>query len=867
MRVERADKKAGHRVLRLVALAMLVVTSASLSATRAGNFCYRGNPELLNGRVIDVSDTMVALSSLFWAEIRRDTTVIISESPSIFLVIDNSGSMQTSPGNDSSGIRFTIASAYIDSVQAKFPGAEVGLAVFGSYLYFDPNDRPCFTVCGAQANGAYVPLLKLDSVYSAYSNQTGYQILKSLLAVSTYDTGADQYVGLTYQPTDTVLRGKGCNLTAGFDAVKSAMASATASRCSQYVVLFSDGEANAPGGDTTWYFRDSVINVPTTFSVFFPVGTVPAGLQTMTTNIRVNGYDTSTTPDSGCTTRSAYFSCNAADLMGTLSDQIWDINQTPNATLPSVITVNGFLSTQRAGDSCFVFNNYIPLTGQITPVNVATVYSVYKNNVHIRDTTISSSYNVRTMPNTNPTWSPSQADSFQVWTWDRDFGFRYNNTPIQFIADTMDSVQLYFTFDSGTAHYGYDNVYIDLYNKIAPIDHQQIQLSRVSDNVFSGKFKRQVSATANVDELPAILQYRGANDSVVAVFRNREQLTTGKVQLPLDTLRKTVGFVNVAMNIAVNDTTITGGDTTGPIKVSATVGGTPVDSNWVMDSVRYTLLPATARTGDMVLRTGNQWARFTGLLLDTINARYIVVTLPLPNGVQLSDTMQVRVKYLPANRLWIEADNTPDSYQPNPFGTMTLTSPMMLGTAWAILRDRFNNLVGFSTSTTWISRDTAVATVTNGNQATGEGIVVRGTSGGTTWIIARNDSDTALQDSFMVVVSIIGYDQLRIMRYIGGTLTRTYQLYDTMPKTATLYVQAHRTDGLGGNGGWVDVAGTWSLSATLTGRTSSLPPSSSNSWSFTPIEFRPRQRLIRCCLLPERRRTSSLSIRKQARRT
>jgi hypothetical protein len=59
---------------------------------------------------------------------------------------------------------------------------------------------------------------------------------------------------------------------------------------------------------------------------------------------------------------------------------------------------------------------------------------------------------------------------------------------------------------------------------------------------FSGKFKRQVSATANVDELPAILQYRGANDSVVAVFRNREQLTTGKVQLPLDTLRAAIAL-------------------------------------------------------------------------------------------------------------------------------------------------------------------------------------------------------------------------------------------------------------------------------------------------------------------------------------
>jgi len=32
----------------------------------------------------------------------------------------------------------------------------------------------------------------------------------------------------------------------------------------------------------------------------------------MTDNIRVNGYDTTTAPDSGCTQRSTYWACNAA---------------------------------------------------------------------------------------------------------------------------------------------------------------------------------------------------------------------------------------------------------------------------------------------------------------------------------------------------------------------------------------------------------------------------------------------------------------------------------------------------------------------------------------------------------------------------
>jgi hypothetical protein len=521
--------------------ASLLMTAAGVSAgTGAGGFSYRGDPQLLDGRTIDVSDTMVAMSNLVFAEIRRDTTVIYIDTSSIFLVIDNSGSMQTSPGNDRSGSRFTLAGAFIDSVMAKYPGAEIGLAVVGSSLYFDPADRPYFTACGTQTLGAYVPLLKLDSVYSAYGNQTGLQIIKSLLAVSTYDTGVNQHISLTYQPTDTGLRGKGCNLTAGFDAAKSAMAAAKASRCSQYVILFSDGEANAPGGDTTWYFRDSARDVPTTFTVYFPDSATlqnSVGLRTidtMTRNIRVNGYDTNNAPYSGCTMRSFYTPGNLATMMSTLFPVVWQVVRYPNRVSPTLCTVNGVLSTTRSGDSAFLFNNYFPLTSQTTPINILFVFSIFRNNIKVKDSLITSSYNIRTLPNLSRAWNPVR-DSFDIWTWDRNFSFRYNNNLIQFIADTMDSVELYFTFDSGTARYGYDNVYIDLYNAMAPIDSESIPLARISDNVFSGKFKRQVSATANRGD--RLLQYCGPGDSVIAVFRNRENLTMGKVRLPLDTLR------------------------------------------------------------------------------------------------------------------------------------------------------------------------------------------------------------------------------------------------------------------------------------------------------------------------------------------
>jgi hypothetical protein len=547
-------KSAGCNVLRSVVLATLVLTIGNSSAAQVGQFCYRGTTELLNGRTVYVSDTMAALSFIFFAQTRSDTTVITSETPSIFFVIDNSGSMSGASGNDPNGLRFSITSACIDSIRAKFPSAEVGMAVFGSYLYFDPSDRPFFATCSTQAAGAYVPLLKLDSVYSAYGNQTGYQILKSMLAVSTYDTGADQYIGLTYQPTDMALKGQGCNITAGFDAVKSAMASAKASRCSQYAFLLSDGEANAPGGAATWYFRDSTRGVPTTFTVFFP-GTATLqnspGLReidTMTRNIRVNGYDLSKPADSGCTQRSNYWSCNPVNLtMSLFTNNIWSIIEITDQTQPEQITVNGRTSTLRSGDTMFYYG-MIPLTGQITPFNIDLMYYLYKNNVKVGDTTEHISYNIQTLPHGSSAWSPVK-DSFDIWTWDRALSFHYalgaTDTPISYIAQTMDSVELYFTFDSGTAKYGYDGAAglglpVYLYNKFPfanGIDQEVVYLQRVTGNIFSAKFKRQVSGMAS--PIDHVLQYHGSTDSIVAVFRNQE---SDKVVLPLDTLRVVIAL-------------------------------------------------------------------------------------------------------------------------------------------------------------------------------------------------------------------------------------------------------------------------------------------------------------------------------------
>ncbi|MBN2188185.1 MAG: VWA domain-containing protein [Chitinispirillaceae bacterium] len=861
-----------------IAVVLMSFTASTLTAqvgTRVGNFMYRGNASDLRDDTIDVSDSMTAISSTFWSDISRDTTITNGEPPSIMFVIDNSGSMYGYGGNsDPNGYRFSVTRSFLDTIYSKFSNAEVGLAVFATHLSFDPADStasgrypfiskypfkmplPQYQHDTGSVTGAYVPLLKLDSVYTNYGGLTGLQLLDTILVISntTYPRPVN-HRGLRYVPTARSLRDSvnySTNITAGFDAVKSAMTSAKASPCSRYVVFLSDGLGNRPDGTNppqdagtargrTRYFMDSTQLVPTTFSVFFPV-TATLGnnlglreIDTMTTRIRVNGYDTTSgiADTAKCTYRSFYTPGDPTNLW-TNFQTIWDIIRLPNRVTPTLITINGQLSTERLGDTGFLFDNYIPLTGQITPVNLTQVYEIFQNNVKIKDSVVSLNYAVRTMPHATPAWYPVKSN-FNTWTWDRDHVFRYNSAVIPNIIETMDSVELYFTFDSGSAHYGYGQVYIDLYNKLAPIDSQSIQLSRVSANVFSGKFKRQVSAAANRGEVPPVLQYRGNTDSVIAVFRNREDLTSGKVRLPLDTLRKAIGFVGVNLAMAVADTTITAGDTTLPLRpaVNYSTGGAVPDT-WVIPRLTWTQLP-TVGTNDRIVATTGQYSRFTATAADMTTPRQIRIILTNPaNGESDTVIKNIYVQHAPASRLWIEADNTPHPYTPNPLNTMVFRSSDLTDNAWAVVRDRFNNLVGFSTNTQWASWDNTVATVTNGTTAQGEGVVTKGSvSMDTTWVTAR-DVATTLRDTMQVIVTDVAYDSVRILRNIAGALTPIFDLYDTIPDTVTLYVRAHRVDGLGGNNGWVDVQGNWSIS--VTGRTSTFPPTNSNSWSFSPID-------------------------------
>ena len=514
----------------ITALVLAGVFAVSLHSEVVGKFSYKGAPEDLSGDTIVVSDTMVAMSEAVRVETFMTLGDSISDTPSVFFIIDNSGSMSTSDPTDRYGNRFTVTSAFIDTLRNNFPMVEVGVAVFGSWLYFDPDDSSYFVIPSGRPPaldyGAYVPLLQLNKIYPSYGNRTGYDILKGILDTTLRGTGPGQYVDLNYRPTNTVLQGTYTNINAGFDAARDAFDSSfNANRKNkQFIIFLSDGEANRPSsGDNPQRYQDGD-TVPTTFTVYFTSGGtgVPASISTMTTNIRNNGYSTSN-PKS---TYWGYQNTGFQQLMNLLMDSVFTVIATNSTGRPTRISVGSQSEVNWGVDSSFTFDGLFPLKGQVTPFTYVINYRLSINGRAIRDTTHVVNFHVRTAPGVL-----MDTSLYEIKYWDRDLLFRYGGAPVALIDGTMSSVELRFGFSPGTAGYEYTNVMADLMNTTGSVrDREILLLNRIgTTDSFSVLFDRAVSASPVSSN--GILEHSAPDDTIVAVFRNSES-----PRLPLDTL-------------------------------------------------------------------------------------------------------------------------------------------------------------------------------------------------------------------------------------------------------------------------------------------------------------------------------------------
>ncbi len=489
-------------------------------------FTYKGTAEDLSDTTISVQEEMVAVSEYIYVS-SKTYLDSIPDTPSIFFVIDNSSSMWGGNSKDKWGARFKVTSGIIDILNKDHPNAEVGVGVFGEYLFFrqanDPTGR--LAKCPKQDSGAYIPLFKLNQSYPP-DGKSGYQILKDWLKVDTLNDAAGERIDLTYRPNPnwSDSADPNTNITAGFDAAVHAMKKSSRPDSSQYVIFFSDGEANRPSNLIEQNRYRNGDTVPTTFTIFFTGSSnPPANLVTMTNNIRANGYSSSN-PNS----KIWPFDNNSNDLMQFVLQNVLTLISRGKVAKPKTITFGG--SNGSTWDSTgFALNKILPLTGEVTTFNADIVYGLYDpNGVFIKDTTHKiRNFKVKIDPSVN-----NISDTFDVKCWDRFVNFRYNNRNITVANETMNQLSVRFNNEPGEAKYNYTNAKMILRSKVGG-DSETLTMTG-NTNDFSVQFSREIGSAAPGD---GKLQHAG-HDTLVAVFYNSEA-----TKLPLDSLKEEIVFV------------------------------------------------------------------------------------------------------------------------------------------------------------------------------------------------------------------------------------------------------------------------------------------------------------------------------------
>jgi hypothetical protein len=289
------------------------------------------------------------------------------EPPAVMFVIDQSGSMVW---NDSANSRFTVISAVLELFHTIEPETQVGIAAFDSWLSFYTADPWAVSLGdlsedGQYSRGAYIPLVQLNQQHPSGLSGVGFlrKRLSNLLKLEGWST----------------------NITIGFEAAKQALHASNTPRDRQFIIFFSDGEGNMPGGDSTDLFVKG-IETPTTFTVYFTSDTVaPQSLVTMTENIRTSGYSAANRSSNLWAIQTSHDT-----LLTLLRQQVLGLIISGGRAREAEI--NGY-TTRAHRDSSFIFPLRIPLTGTVTPVTSGFSFRYLNQTVDsILDTTITRSY-------------------------------------------------------------------------------------------------------------------------------------------------------------------------------------------------------------------------------------------------------------------------------------------------------------------------------------------------------------------------------------------------------------------------------------------------------------------------------------------
>lgn len=519
------------RCALLAVLAWAVVSCPTAAEEELCELRLTSCPEALDGDTIVVPEKVVGLTSEILAcDVTEglEDLEISGGPPSIMFVIDNSGSMSGlgSPPNDQMGSRFSVTLALLDQIYAAAPNAEVGVAVFQNILYFHEDDDPLFTALPGNVDGvstqAYIPLTQLNETLSG--GQSGIGKLKELMAIDTttgqlHDGSVEDYVHLKHTPSHGSYMDLYTNINVGFKAAKHAFQSAANPPERQFIIFLSDGEpkgSDQAGENTTWFAQGD--SMPTTYTVFFtPDNTAPAILQTMTTNIRNNGYSV-TNPESDLWT----IETNHQTLLDLLSTEVLSPILQIVQGVPTKMVVNGTSSSTMRRDTSFAFAERFPLNEDTTSFHLDLSYTyTNKSTGAAYDTTVGIDFTVIRSADAGTTAPRNVA--YECWAGPT-LDLLYNGQPVTAVEERMRQLQVRFST-------GDPNVDAVVTTASSSLDSEQVTLSQ-SAQYWTGTFRRTVGTAGSAAD--GTLQHT-VDDSIVVVYRNPV--------LPLDSLRIAVPYV------------------------------------------------------------------------------------------------------------------------------------------------------------------------------------------------------------------------------------------------------------------------------------------------------------------------------------
>lgn len=474
-------------------------------------------PGNFDNDTIRVSDNTIALSSSF-AHCAPDSVregLSGGDKPdtiSLFILIDQSASMSYM---DSTAVRYHLANKIIDSIAAHSPASEIGLAVFSNQLLHNFNDDPFYTQLDPRWHDSYIPFIRLsDSINGISAVQKLKQSI--LLSTSEKDIGGNyKLVNGNYSPTgrmDSLGNNSGYNgttdISLAFEAARKAFQTAVNRKEKQYIILLSDGISQNVDSERKLNEFDYIDgqNVPATFTAFFVNANkpIPAQIQTMTDNIKANGYSLSN-PNS----RVWKTAGRESELLNIFLDNL-SVHDGVGyyVSKPESLTINGIV-TSVFNDSLAIMPQRIPLLGKYTDINISYTikWDAPINKVETRF------YTITVMHSSSP-------DNLEkTCTQQGELKFYYKDTEIKNVETNQKNLEVRFFPPLDLQA---DEVDITIYNSLKT-DSLVLRATKGTE-YYSAQFEREYGEPS----LDQILQ-NAFTDSVIAVYRNS--------LLPLDTIR------------------------------------------------------------------------------------------------------------------------------------------------------------------------------------------------------------------------------------------------------------------------------------------------------------------------------------------